>query len=313
MVSSSSTPTGLELPNVDLTVLPPPPSAPEGFTATIGDSEVSLNWDDSGDLTVSGHEYRQGEDDQILGDWNSTPQSGAGQVNAASYTADGLTNGTAYTFHFRARNITGAGQRSLSVIATPRHAPVFDSGGEMPRAIQENSPGGESIGDPVSATDADDGDSLTYELKGRDAEAFDINTASGQLIVREGLDHETKENYSVTVQVTDGYGLTNSIDVRVEVEDVDELPPFPTFLWVELPQNEGHNSLAVEWNEPLEITGVPPITAYEIGYRREGSGDWSIVTSEAPETSRVITGLTPNTVYEVKVRALNHEGNSGWT
>ena len=103
----------------------------------------------------------------------------------------------------------------------------------MPRSIQENSPGGESIGDPVSATDADDGDSLTHELKGRDAEAFDINTASGQLIVREGLDHETKENYSVTVQVTDGYGLTNSIDVRVEVEDVDELPPFPTFLRVD--------------------------------------------------------------------------------
>ena len=143
--------------------------------------------------------------------------------------------------------------------------------------------------------------------------AFDINTPSGQLIAREGLDYETKESYSVTVQVTDGYGLTNTIDVTVEVEDVDELPPFPTFLWVELRQNEGHDSLAVEWNEPLEITGVPPITAYEIGFRREGSGDWSIVTSEAPETSRVITGLTPNTVYEVKVRALNHEGNSGWT
>ena len=71
---------------------------------------------------------------------------------------------------------------------------------------------------------------MAYELKGRDAEAFDINTASGQLIVREGLDYETKESYSVTVQVTDGYGLTNTIDVTVEVEDVHELPPFPTFL-----------------------------------------------------------------------------------
>ena len=132
-------------------------------------------------------------------------------------------------------------------------------------------------------------------------------------MVREALDYEAKESYSVTVQVTDGYGLTNSIDVGVEVEDVDELPPFPTFLWVELPQNKGHNSLTIEWNEPLGITGVPPITAYEIGYRKQGSRDWPTVTSDAPETGRVITGLAANTVYEVKVRALNHEGNSGWT
>ena len=37
---------------------------------------------------------------------------------------------------------------------------------------------------PVAAKDADSGDTLTYDLEGRDAGLFDINTSSGQLLTR---------------------------------------------------------------------------------------------------------------------------------
>ena len=49
------------------------------------------------------------------------------------------------------------------------------------RSIPENTPAGRDIGTPVTATDTDTDDTLTYSLGGGDAAAFDIVASSGQL------------------------------------------------------------------------------------------------------------------------------------
>ena len=59
------------------------------------------------------------------------------------------------------------------------------------------------IGSPVTATDADQGDTLTYSLGGTDAASFDIVSTSGQIRTRAALDYETKASYTVTVTATD--------------------------------------------------------------------------------------------------------------
>ena len=121
-------------------------------------------------------------------------------------------------------------------------APEFREGGAKPvmqatRNIDENSvsdsleePNPGNVGDAVEATDANgSGDILTYTLGGPDKDAFDIGQATGQITVAEDtkLDYESnKKTYMVTVTATDPSGATGSIDVTINVDDVDEDPEF---------------------------------------------------------------------------------------
>ena len=96
-------------------------------------------------------------------------------------------------------------------------APVFTEDTSATRSVAENTTAGTNIGDAVAATDPDD-DTLTYSL---DATTFDIDTATGQLKTKTPLDYETKPSYTVKVTVSDG-SLTTSIDVNINITDVDE-------------------------------------------------------------------------------------------
>ena len=98
-------------------------------------------------------------------------------------------------------------------------APAF-SGDTATRSIAENTGAGQDIGNPITATDAD-GDDLEYSLGGTDASSFSIVSSSGQLRTRVALDYESKNQYSVTVSVSDG-SLTDTIAVTINVTDVSE-------------------------------------------------------------------------------------------
>ena len=89
------------------------------------------------------------------------------------------------------------------------------------RTIEENTPAGEPLGAPFTATDGD-GDTLTYSLSGTGAPDFEIDAASGQLRTRAALDHETTSSYNLTVTATDPSADSNSITVTVTVENVEE-------------------------------------------------------------------------------------------
>ena len=102
--------------------------------------------------------------------------------------------------------------------ALPNRAPEFPSTAAT-RSVDENSAAGTDIGIPVSATDANTGDTLTYTLTGADASSFDIVAETGQLRTRAALDYETKFRYSVTVTVSDTQ-LTDSVSVTINIMDM---------------------------------------------------------------------------------------------
>ena len=102
-------------------------------------------------------------------------------------------------------------------------APVFTEGSSATRTVAENTGSGVDIGTTASATDADN-DTLSYSLGGTDADAFSIDSSSGQLQTKSALDFETKSSYSVIVTVSDGE-LTDSIAVTITVTDIDEDVP----------------------------------------------------------------------------------------
>ena len=196
---------------------------------------------------------------------------------------------------------------------TVNRAPVFATTTPVARSMEENTPAGRAVGDPISATDAD-GDSLTYSLRGRDADSFSIDAVAGQLRTKEGVayDQEAKDSYSVTVGVIDGQGGSASVDVSIAVTDVDEPHAGPPS---QIVVTSGDSALTVRWNASTDETGKPPVSGYEVAHRQGDNGDWqeSQILKSRTDTSLTLNGLINDQVYQIRVRTLNDEGASGWS
>ena len=117
----------------------------------------------------------------------------------------------------------GTGSIGVAINVTDvneNNPPVFAENNTT-RSIPENTPAGVHIGEPVSAKDADSGDTLAYTLSGTDAAAFAIDQTTGQLKTKAALDFETKNAYAVVVTASDGSQETTT-RVAIRVTDVDE-------------------------------------------------------------------------------------------
>ena len=122
---------------------------------------------------------------------------------------------------------TGKSAKKTTMMVVTNTAPTFGME-PVTREVPENSAGGTKVGAPVTATDADTDDKLTYTLGGTDAGMFSIDNM-GQIKVGASamLNYEAeKKSYMVTVTVDDGSGASNnsaSIDVTIMVTNVDEM------------------------------------------------------------------------------------------
>ena len=94
--------------------------------------------------------------------------------------------------------------------------PAFSSA-TATRNVDENMYAGAAVGDPVTATDEDAGDSLTYSLS--ETGYFEIDASSGQITTTMMLDYEAMSTHMVTVTATDEEGATDSVDVTINVEN----------------------------------------------------------------------------------------------
>ena len=168
------------------------PRMPSQFSATPGDTEVTLSWQDPADESITKYQYRQSEDggETWTVDWTDIPTSAHGEVNSASSTLAHLTNGLSYTFAIRAVNVVGDGAPSVessaiplseTVIGTPNRAPDFDQV-DYSFFIPEDSPPGTDVAGPITAGDPD-GDLLTFSLSGAVAASFEIDPQTGQIRV----------------------------------------------------------------------------------------------------------------------------------
>ena len=137
-----------------------------------------------------------------------------------------LEASTSYDVQVRAKNDEGTSPWSASGTgSTGNTAPAF-SNSATTRDVAENTPANVNIGYPVTATDDDNGDSLTYTLGDGDVAAFDIDSNTGQLQTKALLDHEDKDRYTVIVTATDSASASDNIMVTITVTNVNELPAF---------------------------------------------------------------------------------------
>ena len=103
--------------------------------------------------------------------------------------------------------------------------PVFaDTPENNARKVAENARVGTRLGNQIRAIDADNG-TLTYTVNNAN---FSISSSSGQLSTAALLNHEADETQSVMITATDPWGGSDTINVTVTVEDVNEAPMINT-------------------------------------------------------------------------------------
>ena len=106
--------------------------------------------------------------------------------------------------------------------ATANSAPVFSE--DYSAELSEKAESGSAV-ITVAARDADAGDALTYSIiDGGGLFAIDAN--SGEITLTGALDYETATTHTITVQVEDGAGATDTAEITINVTDTNEAPTF---------------------------------------------------------------------------------------
>ena len=142
----------------------------------------------------------------------------------------GLEPSTEYEVQVRAVNDEGQGLWSESGTAEtqarppPNSLPAFGQDVVTALSVAENTAAETALGAPITASDPDSGDELSYSLAGADSSLFSVGASTGQISIGAGttFDYESpadsdKDNvYSVTLQVTDGRDGEGNTDTTVD-------------------------------------------------------------------------------------------------
>ena len=254
-----------------------------------------------------------------------TPEGGETQeveVDGAGTTTRRLTDllhNTSYTVQVRAVNGHGSGENSPSATTKTLSNPG-PALGDTSFSIEENTSMADGlvrIGTLI-ATDPDQQDSITgYEIQevGTDHSFFQLTLNTDNPTADLSLQHvpnfEGQETYTITVRTTSGTRIreeSNSEEVTIAVTDVDEPPGTPDAPTISHPKQR---RLRASWNPPVN-TG-PDIHDYDVQYRKKNTTEWKNRSHTGVRNNATLGELERNTIYEVKVKAHNDEGESDWS
>lgn len=310
------------------------PEAPAAPNINPGDRKFSLSWGEPGSNGLAITQYIVGfractatprdctGATPTWGNW--AERSYAATSTAATIT--GLTNGTKYEARVRARNANGLGPWSPVVNTIPLAAPSTPTGLTLePSNMQLVVSWSESASHGAAITG--------YEVEHRDCTATRKDctsspkwnpewmsvTVTGTTTTISDLMNDTA--YQVRVRATSGTGNSGWSQVKSSiVAAVPDAPATPTL-------TPDDRQLRVDWSEPEDHDST--IEHYEVAYRTCTAtdpdtavktcgtnptwGNWRVHGDTGASLSRIITGLTNGTAYQVRVRAENEKGWGPWT
>ena len=175
-------------------------------------------------------------------------------------------------------------------------APSFD---ETSYAFEvgEDASSGDAVG-TVSATDPDEDDTVGYAITAGNADGkFAIDDGTGAITVAATLDHETADEYVLTVEADDGSGGTATVTVTVTVTDVVESPP---------PPPTGLTATLVEGVFTVSWTALDGTAKYEVQHRTDAAdSQWTALpeTTDLSVTHAPADGPVCSTEYRFRVSA----------
>ena len=261
------------------------PSMPTGLTATAGDGQVTLTWDDPGNITIRKHQY------STDGGTTFMDISGSGAATT-TYTVTGLTGVGEYTFAVRAVNDSGESEAS-TVTAT--------AGWPAPTNLVA------TPGDGRVTLEWDTGDSgiasyvVRQEVTGS-GNSFDMMISAGNGATTSytitSLTNGTE--YTFTVAAAEFESGTNAVILTGLTATVTAAPLWPAPANLAAAPDSGR--IVLQWD-----TGAPEITNYLV--RTEvtgGGGDLSetlVPAGSGTKTTAEVTSLTNGTEYAFIVQA----------
>ena len=196
--------------------------------------------------------------------------------------------------------------------------PSFTSASAV--SVDENTKGNNTkFSYTVSAVDDDPMDTVTLALTGGAHQSdFTFDPANGELSAKAKFDHESLPANAdgeviLTVEFTATSGIgsrerTATQTLNITVNDVPELPR-P----VDLPNTVtrvGSNFIEIFWF--VNERNRPANLHYEIEYRVSGTTAWTAWPNMFTTLVGRVTGLMPETMYQLQVRAVNDDGPGGW-
>ena len=218
-------------------------------------------------------------------------------------TIGGLTNGQQYYVKIRAVNAISAGLESavLSTNTTP-----FTISG-APTITSVTSPSSGSVTVAYSAPSFNGGRSITdYVVEyssnsGSSWTAFSDGTSTATSITVTGLTNGTSYIFRVYAVTVAGNGTVSANSSAVVPFTVPNVPTSFT-------TTAGSSSLILAFTTPA-FNGGSQITGYE--YSTNGGSTYVLVSgnlSTSTAVTRTVTGLTPGTTFQTRVRVVNARG-----
>ena len=284
------------------------PDAPFAPTVTpVSSTRLQVSWEapDNTGPPITDYDYRYREPSGSWTEVINTP------ITGTTVTIEGLAASTSYDVEVRATNAEGTSDWSNPGIGATNapganNPPVFPEGTSAERSVSATASAGTLIGAPVTATDADSGDTLTYSLEGRDAALFDIDETNGQLLTKSGVTLIVEETYTVTVAVDDGRDIARiTVTITATAEPPNNPPVF----------SEGASATrSVARSAPAGTAVGDPVTATDadpgdtLTYSLEGTDAASVSINKSTGQLLTRAGVTlVGTTYTVTVVASDEE------
>ena len=275
------------------------PDAPSAPTLTAGETWIEATWAAPADngAAITGYDVHYRE---TGGNWTDANHTGTGTTKRIA----GLTADTAYEVRVRASNAEGAGDWS------PAASGRTDAAAEAPDAPSAPTlTAGETWIEATWTAPADNGAAITgYDVHYRETGGnwTDANhTGTGTTKRIESLTADTAYEGRVRASNAEGDGdwspaASARTDAAAEVPDA---PSAPTL-------TAGETWIEASWTAPDDNGAA--ITGYDVHYRETG-GNWQNANHTGTGTTKRIDGLSPDTAYQVRVRASNAEGTGDWS
>ncbi|MFC7000019.1 fibronectin type III domain-containing protein [Rufibacter roseus] len=276
----------------DATTLEPKPLAPTGLTATAASSStINLSWTDNS-TNETGFELEQSLDGTTFA---ALATVGA---NVTTYENTNLSASTQYFYRVRAVGTGGVSEYSSVANATTNAGAVLAPSNLTATAVSTTQ---------IDLAWADNSNNETgFEIeRSADGVAFTLLTSVAADVTtysNTGLTSSTQYHYRVRATGAESNSAYTNVANATTLEAV--------------PANPGTLAAVAVSHEQINLTWADNSvneTGFEIERSTDGTSFTLVTTTAANATSFSNTGLTPNTQYHYRVRAVGAPGPSGYT